>query len=255
MKTFLYKLLHIAVILCWFLVLTFIYAGIFISNAGKEEGPPLFIAAMGAAIITIVVFRYWRKKRKQNIETQELQPTKAASVVKTTKNNYVEAVVDNTLSYVSGLPVDVRENMGKALVKKLKDSLYLNKDDEKEIQSIVDPYEWRWNEWDYWRQKLPSMGNPTVLMSNNKVDSSCSGATLDQRHHILGMLMATLAERVRSEGDRLDAMKNGFSITLKPIYEEEKYTYSKALCDTNKPFKVYEPCFPLNVVSASVFNK
>ncbi len=84
MKTFLYKLLHIAVILCWFLVLTFIYAGIFISNAGKEEGPPLFIAAMGAAIITIVVFRYWRKKRKEN-------QSAPAPVPQTTTNNSVPA--------------------------------------------------------------------------------------------------------------------------------------------------------------------
>ena len=65
MKTLFYKLLHVAVLFCWFVVLTFIYTGIFISNAGKEEGPPLFIAAMGAAIITIVCFRYWRKNRKQ----------------------------------------------------------------------------------------------------------------------------------------------------------------------------------------------
>nr|DAI77875.1 MAG TPA: hypothetical protein [Caudoviricetes sp.] len=256
MKRLFYYILKAAVLVCWFIFLFFVYSfALFAINGTENSDVSTLLIAMFLSVMTIVIFRYVRANRKQNSDTQVVQSIKVEAPTKTNKNNYVKAVVDNTLSYVSGLPVDVRENMEKALVKKLKDSLYLNKDDKKEIQSIVDPYEWRWNEWDYWRQKLSSMGEPTVLMSNNKVDATCSGATLDQRHHILGMLIDTLAERVRSEGDHLEAMKNGFPITLKPIYEEEKYTYSKALCDTNKTFKVYEPCFPLNVVSAAVFNK
>lgn len=251
MKRIFYYILKAAVLVCWFIFLSFVYTFVLIATNGTEDSDvSTMLVAMFLAIMSIVLFRYYRSKKNQNRASPDEQTEITFEPVNSTKTSYVKNIVENTFLNVSGLPLDVKNKAIKALVKKLKESdIYFSKEEKADIQKLLEPYEWRWNEWDYWRQKFPSIGNPTILMSNNDVDASCDGSTLEQRNHILGMLMDTLAERSRVERERLENKEQGVSTLTNTVYEEERYAYNKAVCDSNKPFKVYEPCFPLNVVT------